>query len=237
MLTHPNHVTVAADQQCCLLPTEWGAWKAQDSQLSWQAPTFGNQDHFGFSSFKRILLNIISGPHGQMFAVCRKFWKHDFLFQNRTTVLPFIQPQNHNAHGMDMLAFDWLWSYLPQSYMCWTDITKLPVLQEAGEIWETCMLEEGAEEKKKGRRTVAFPLCKFHYCFTQQQWNRKHSSCKITHIALFQSNSLSQTFKRGRVKFATGASCRDFTISVKISWFSANFEGLPCLWCAPGAKT
>lgn len=128
-LTHPNRVTVAAYEQRCLLPTEWGAWKDQDSQLSWQAPTFGNQDHFGFSIFKRILLNIISGPHGQMFAVCRKFLKCEFLFQNRATVLPLIWPQNHNAHGMDTQAFNRLWSCIPQSYMCWTDITGLLVLQ------------------------------------------------------------------------------------------------------------
>ena len=106
MLTHPNHVTVAANQQHCLLPKERGAWKTQDSQLSWQAPTFGNQDNFGFSISQRILPSVISGPHGQMFAVCRKFWRCDFLFQNRATVLPLIQPQNRNAHGRNMLAFN-----------------------------------------------------------------------------------------------------------------------------------
>lgn len=68
----------------------------------------------------------------------------------------------------------------------------------------------GSQTENKGRRTVAFLLCKFSYCFTQ--WNRKHSPHKLTHIAMFQSDSSSQTFKRGRVKFATGASFRSFNI-------------------------
>lgn len=53
----------------------------------------------------------------------------------------------------------------------------------------------GSRTENKRRTTVAFLLCKFSYCFTQQ--NRKHSPCKLTHIALFQSDSLSQAFKRG----------------------------------------
>lgn len=236
MLTHPNHVTVAADQQHSLLPTEWEAWKAQDSQLSWQAPTFGNQDDFGFSIFEGILLNIISGPHGQMFAVCGRFWKCNFLFKNRTTVLFIIQHQTHNAHGMNMLALNWLWSYILQSYVCQIDITRLWILQEAGEISEM-YVRGGSRVEKEREEDSCFALLQICYRFMQQKWNKKHSPRKITHIALFQSNSLSQTFKRGRVKFATGASCKDFTISVKIIWFSANFETLPYLWCSPDAKT
>lgn len=49
-----------------------------------------------------------------------------------------------------MLAFDRLWSYIPQSYVCWTDITGLQILQETGEMSEMCVLEEGAKQKIKG---------------------------------------------------------------------------------------
>lgn len=74
-------------------------------------------------------LNVISGPHGQIFAVCRNFGKCGFLFQNRTP--PPNQPPNHGARGMAVLAFGWLCSHIPPA---WTDLTE--VLQEAGEVPE-----------------------------------------------------------------------------------------------------
>lgn len=99
----------------------------------------------------------------RFFAVCWNFWKCAFLLQNRRT-LPLIQPPNHNAHGMDMLASACLCSAsfpLPAiphpfpSCLYWTDITELPVLQKAGERSQMHDGEEGVEKKKKGRRTVA----------------------------------------------------------------------------------
>lgn len=44
-----------------------------------------------------------------------------------------------------------------------------------------------------------------------------YSTCKMIHITLIQSNSLSRIFRRGRVKLATGSLHRDFTIPVAIS--------------------
>lgn len=85
-------------QQCCLLPT------AQDSQLSWQAAALWQPGPFQVSVFSKGYNWTLFQDHtDRFFAVCWNFWKCAFLFQNRRT-LPLIQPPNHNAHGMDMLA-------------------------------------------------------------------------------------------------------------------------------------
>lgn len=118
--------------------------EAQYSQLSWQAATFGNQDDFGFSIFKRILLNIISGQHGQMFAVCRKFWKCNFLFKNRTTFLSFFLSSSPKL-------------IMPMGWTCWhltdCDHTSFKVRLTSPGSWfcrklekyQRRLLEEGAE--------------------------------------------------------------------------------------------
>lgn len=106
MLTHPNHVSAAADQQCCLLPTarslEGPGFPAKlaGSNL-WQPRSFWFQrfqkdttEHYFRTTWADVC--------------CVQKVLEMFLFQNRTTVLPLIQPQNHSAHGMDMLAFDQL---------------------------------------------------------------------------------------------------------------------------------
>lgn len=140
-------------QQCCLLPT------AQDSQLSWQAAALWQPGPFQVSVFSKGYNWTLFQDHtDRFFAVCWNFWKCAFLFQNRRT-LPLIQPPNHNAHGMDMLAFACLCStpflLLPPppdpfpSCMYWTDIIELPVLQKAGE--RSQMLNRGGSGKEKER--------------------------------------------------------------------------------------
>lgn len=144
-------------QQCCLLPT------AQDSQLSWQAAALWQPGPFQVSVFSKGYNWTLFQDHtDRFFAVCWNFWKCAFLFQNRRT-LPLIQPPNHNAHGMDMLAF---------ACLCSTPFLLLPPPPTPSQVVCTELTSLSSQSCRRLERD--------HRCSTERrEWKRKRKGGQL----------------------------------------------------------